>query len=233
MKRSGNCPQKAEGKEPFFDKDLAKIFIWRSTLRIESIFKTLSYHGVNLGEGEINSLIAELANYNTAMAGIKEEIGRYKKKAKNRRYGYERDIERARMGDNASLFRLIEWDKGWLFVDWVKNKILEAQYNWDNDFLQKIGEALSAEPRVRKPIDSNDKEERRLILKTMEAFIPYYTMQNPEVPKSKIVNKVIRAFFDGFNEKWDHWLREDAKDEHISKDLDYFRQYIKRHLNTG
>jgi hypothetical protein len=232
MKRSGICPPKTDGKEPFFDRDLAKIFEWRFILRIETIFKTLSQYNVKLGEEEIKLLIMELLN-NVGLAGIREEIERYKTKTKNRRYGYKEDIERARMGDNASLFRLVEWDKGWLFVDWVKNKILEAQDNWDNDFLQKMGEALSAEPRIRKPIDANDKEERRLILKTMEAFIPYYTTHNPEVPKSKIVNKVIKAFFEGFNEKWDHWLREDAKDEHISKDLDYFRQYIKRHLNTG
>jgi hypothetical protein len=217
----------------FFDVDLARIFIERSTLKIKRIFEHLLYQNYKISKKDIPCLIDEILG-NMLFPALKDEIGRYRKKSKNRRYDYKKDIERAREGNNKSLCRLIEWDKDWLFIDWVKNRVLQAQEERDNRFIKELGEAVGAVPRIQRPIAAEDREERKLMIRTMEAAIPYHLSKSPPASRRKTFNWVTKVFFDAFfyyglpdREPWY------SQEKDISTNLDSFRQYIKRHLTIN
>ena len=86
---------------------------------------------------------------------IKSEWVRYQKK--NNR-DYLNDIKKARdEGNNSALINLLEWDQAWLKIDWVIDKILQAQDRIDFPFLKIVGEAIAKQPgsiiRPMKDID--------------------------------------------------------------------------------
>jgi hypothetical protein len=209
------------------DIDLVKVLYKRSILKIERIFKELLLRGVEISEKDIRCLTDEIIK-NMLFPTRNDEIERYRKKSKNR-YDYKEDIERAREGNNESLSRLIEWDKGWLFIDWVENRILQAQEEGDNQFIKSLGEAVGAVPRIQRPIAAEDREDRKLIIRTMEAFILYYLSKSPPAFRRKTFNRITRVFFNAF-QNWEIWQSQEFADKDISTNLDYFRQYIKRHL---
>lgn len=56
----------------------------------------------------------------------------------------EDTIKKAKRGDKKSIFRLVEWDKNWLFADWAKKKILIADGIDNRDFLEDIADAIKS-----------------------------------------------------------------------------------------
>ncbi len=72
------------------------------------------------------------------------EIDRYEKKHKEDMlitYGKARD------GDDNSLWKLIKWDKSWLFIDWVRSKILEKENEDDRLFFSRLSDAIKKNTR--------------------------------------------------------------------------------------
>jgi hypothetical protein len=216
---------------PFFDRDLAKIFYERSILKVERIFETLLHYKFEISEKDIPCLTDEIGK-NMLIPALEDEIKRYRTKPKNRRYGYEEDIERARKGNNESLLRLVEWDKGWLFIDWVKNRILQAQEKGDTEFIKVLGEAVGAQPRIQIPIAVMDREDQKLIIFTMEAVIPYYLTKKPSASRRESFNRVTKVFFDAL-QNWESGGQSAFINKGIGMSLDYFRRYIKRHLTIN
>ena len=45
----------------------------------------------------------------------------------------------AKNGSDSALFKLIEWDKSYLFLGWVKKRILDAQGRADSNFFYRLG----------------------------------------------------------------------------------------------
>jgi len=211
---------------PFFDPDLAKIFNERLPLKIDRIIEKLFYHGYKISEKDVPGLIDEIIK--NMISALFNEMERYGKSSQNKGYGYKKDIERARKGNNESLFRLIAWNKGWLFIDWVKNRIIQAQEEMDTEFFKSLGEAVKAEPKVQPPIHAEDKEDRKLIISTMEAAIPYYLSKSPPGSRQKIINRFIKELFNALGDK------EPWEGKPFTTDIDYFRRYIKeRHLSIN
>ena len=55
-------------------------------------------------------------------------------------------------GHNKSLFRLIAWDKRWLWKDWVKRKILSAEIDDDRAFFEQLADALKSRKGWRRTL---------------------------------------------------------------------------------
>ena len=53
-----------------------------------------------------------------------------------------RTINKAKRGDNRSLFRLIEWDKKMIYENWVKQKVLKAIEIDDEEFRAYVFEDI-------------------------------------------------------------------------------------------
>lgn len=81
-----------------------------------------------------------LENYQKSLESIlKEEKQCYRRMYKE---AIEQTEKRATKGDDAATFRLIKWDKEWLFKDWVKKRILAADCLGDRKFIVGIAESL-------------------------------------------------------------------------------------------
>lgn len=75
---------------------------------------------------------------------INNELAKYKRKYTS---DYINDIKKARDEDNKkALYNLLEWDKAWLKMDWVVERILQAQDKDDFNFLRTVGEAIAKQP---------------------------------------------------------------------------------------
>jgi hypothetical protein len=71
-------------------------------------------------------------------------LKRYKRKNRN---DYFDDINKARSENNKrSLCKLLEWDKAWLKMNWVVEKIIQAQEKDKFDFLKSVGAAIAKQP---------------------------------------------------------------------------------------
>ena len=94
---------------------------------------------------------------------------RYKKKYP--KSNFLRDLFDIDTKDKA-LFRIVSFDKAWLFTDFVKNRTLRAQEEGDRIFLRSLGEAIAKESRI-KPLraDGELSEVYQRVLDFAEAFI--------------------------------------------------------------
>ena len=57
-------------------------------------------------------------------------------------------LPKARLGDTQALLRVLAVDKALLAVDWVQNRIKEAQLCGDWEFFKKLGKAVTKRPGV-------------------------------------------------------------------------------------
>lgn len=134
-------------QEIYNDPDLKWIITRRALVRFLVSFSAI--------EKEKYEEKVELILVKEIESFIKNELTRYKKK--NRR-DYFDDIRKARGEDNKrSLYKLLEWDKAWLKVDWVIENILRAQDRDDFDFLKSVGDAVAKQPgSSTKPMTEKD-----------------------------------------------------------------------------
>lgn len=63
-------------------------------------------------------------------------------KKKNKGETIETSEMKARKEDKGALWRLIRWNKEWLFKDWVRKKILLAEALGDREFLGNLSKAI-------------------------------------------------------------------------------------------
>lgn len=143
------------------EKDLKWIISRRSLFRYLDVFfpesagtlEGLKGKNVRVDEEEVEEKLKLILDKEIE-SFIKNELGRYKRKNDGDYFG---DIGKARDGKNRFLFKLLEWDKAWLKIDWVIEIILQAQDRDDFDFLRRVGEAIAKRPGSRiKPITEKD-----------------------------------------------------------------------------
>ena len=203
-------------ENPFLDEDLAEIISARIALRAKKIIELI--YGIPYERRSKNALrdmiiegTLEKFRKHEIEIRLSGEIQKYKKR--NRGRGYLSDIEKAREGNNESLCRLIAWDKAWLFISWVREKILEAQENGDMSFIVGVGNAVSKEPGMRTVINAADKDRRRRIIDFVEAVI--VDRQKDSIPE--IIDSV------------HEWLNQEGFLPEELSDKQYFVKYLKRH----
>ena len=160
------------------------------------------------------------------LARFEKELRRYEKKNGS---SYLEDIEKAWNKDkfpqskndadrlsamNWRLCRLITWDKAWITIKEVQERILEAQESGDFAFIKDFGEALAKQPGCcpKPKIDAELAE----ILRTFADRHPMET----QAPQFR------RGMHDYlYTENGDKVREDDPKEI----DFDYFDKWLKRH----
>ncbi len=77
-------------------------------------------------------------------AVLDEDKQEYEKRYKEK---FEDTENRAIKGDDEAIFRLVRWNKDWLFKDWVKNKIVISEALSNREFLKGISQAMKETKR--------------------------------------------------------------------------------------
>lgn len=207
-----------EYKEPFFDKDLAAIILDRVKMRCKKLSEFIFKNAPDMIDTrkDIDSAMDNFRK-DEIYFRLNREIERYKKAKRNHRHDYQSDIENARAGGKESLFRLIAWDKAWLFVPWVKERILEAQEERDAAFIKEIGAAVAKEPGARTVINAVDKDNRKAIFDLMAAVV--------SVAHEKYGDENMQMVIDAFHEGL---FDSDILPEALIEQKEFMRQ-LQRH----
>lgn len=137
----------AQRQEIYNDPDLKWIITQRTLVRFLVSFSEIEKEKYEEKVKPI--LVKEIESF------IKNELKRYRRKNNS---DYLSDIKKARGEDDKySLFNLLEWDKAWLRMDWVVEKIIQAQEKDDFDFLKSVGNAIAKQPgSSTKPMTEKD-----------------------------------------------------------------------------
>lgn len=126
----------AQRQEIYNDPDLKWIITQRTLVRFLVSFSEIEKEKYEEKVKPI--LVKEIESF------IKNELKRYRRKNNS---DYLSDIKKARGEDDKySLLNLLEWDKAWLKMDWVVEKIIQAQEKDDFDFLKSVGNAIAKQP---------------------------------------------------------------------------------------
>lgn len=140
---------------------------------------------------------------------------------------YARDIAEARTtGKEKIIIRLIQWDRAWIFIDWVKSRILDAQENGNSNFLRNIGEAISKKPGCKVGSKAMG---GKLIILLSKAVIIYCRTHYPE----KEIREALKSLYDQLYNNWHKMHKEVSPDFWLLYDRDYFFKYLKRHGVIG
>jgi len=176
-----------EKKEPFFDEELADIIRNRAVSRCMkmSVFLIKNFQNELITANDVLSAIENFVSDEIHVRLIKE-VDKYAKR--NHPHDYRSDIDKARIGNRESLCRIIAWDKAWLFMPWVKEKILEAQEDMDMKLIKSIGAAVSREPGVKTVVNAADKENRQEIIKFMTWAISLFHQNFRDENMNKIID---------------------------------------------
>ena len=207
-----------------FDPDLAKVLMRRWEFKIDHFVRIVKRYNPEISVKTAHNKTRTFF-HKILIPALSNEVNRY---AGKNRFPYVEDIERARKGGSSSLFRLIRWDKGWLFIDWVRTRILMGQWRRDISFLKGLGEAIGREPGCEKAFTGKDSEEQKLIVELIQMLYSMY-LSRSSLRKEDALNEVIKVMFFGLEKEMREWPVE-VYDEHFYSDLNYFRQYIKRHI---
>ena len=104
-----------------------------------------------------NSTVYQIAAKKLLIDEIRKNI-RYvelnNKRAYKKKYeeSLDRVIKRAQQGDIISIGKLIKWDLSWLFVDWIKTRILIAAGIDNRELLDAIGDAVKSRKHKGKTV---------------------------------------------------------------------------------
>jgi hypothetical protein len=140
------------------------------------------------------------------------ELRKYREK-----YGsdYVDDIEKARGGEDGFLFRIVEWDKTWLSIDWVQERNADAQASGDANFREELGKAVAHKPGMSVPRT----QKRKDLLDKLQLFIDLFKVDLQNVDS-----------FKGFHEALlDIEVIPKTEDGAGLQDFDYFMKYLRRH----
>ena len=125
---------------------------------------------------------------------------------------------RAKRKDVDALFRLIKWDKEWLFKDWVKTFILTAEIKKDKKFLLGLSKAILISTRTKRKSHQDD-----LLL-----FLRQLRAAGFKFKKPRLVKDLGKFLYERFEDD------EKVDDSHpvfkvLSPRSNYFRKFLKRH----
>jgi hypothetical protein len=224
--RAKSEPMKLEdfaSKRMMLLEDIFKIIEYRCLYILQKVQEALIETGVDIASSENRDhwvpYLKTLIDLEWAVF-LRNELPQYIKKF--HKSDYLKHIEDAKT-KNSSLFRIIGWDKAWLFADWVKWKVLDAQEKGDLKFLKAMGEAISKKPKARTMIKSKDKKATELVLHLFKAWCVYYKTY-PERTKYNSIDEAILGMYEALSSPNGlTWFPEEFTD------FDYFRKYLKRH----
>ena len=144
---------------------------------------------------------------------LSDQIERYYQK---HGANYGDDVREAKT-DNNRLFRIISWDKQWLYVDWVKEKIIAAQESRDYGFMKDLGAAVAREPGSYRRLNE-DEDNRKRLIDFMQYAISHLAVTDP----NRNIRQFIKDVHKLFNENG--MFPDDS-----FSDLEYFFTFLKRH----
>ena len=203
------------------DKDWREIIRIRSCKKLEKILKFLRDRGLNrLGLLENSASRKKLSeNLITHQISIfySNELERYRKRYP--KSNYIQDINEAKT-KNLKLFRIIKWDKAWIYAEWVKKKVIDAQEDRDLKFLKDLGEAIARKPQAKKlvePHKSKNKGEKEFILIFMECYVAAAVTKYSQAEVYQMIKKVYEKLL----------ISGVLPDELL--DFNYFMRYLRRH----
>jgi hypothetical protein len=196
-------------------RDIFDIVKTRCLTRREKMRRVMEEYGIPVPSEDVHFefiLEREMMGYQL------EQNTRYKKKYPQS--DILRDLLNINTKDKA-LFRLIQFDKAWLFTDTVKKRTLRAQEEGDRTFLRGLGEAIGEEPKIKplRPSPSKeDSENHQRVIDYAEAFLDSKRANSPDM---KLPRRSILDLHDLLlNRTWvPDKLREDG---------DYFRRFLER-----
>ena len=209
-------------------KDLEKIIIERFGLKFEKFRDSIINHGfmndvdpmhysdyIEICGREILGRVISLM--------LHDELKSYKRRF---RTDFAQDIEKARNGNHRILFRLISWDKAWLYMGWAKNMVLKAQEEGNTEFLKDLGDAVRAEIKYQKQAGNRhvDRQKRNAIIDFMRTAIIHHKAQIPSLANDK---KKIDMIIGIYGKALSHSYPE--LDEKLFQEEGYLRKYLKRH----
>jgi hypothetical protein len=141
-------------------RDTVEIIKPRCFVRMEKMRRVMEEYGMPLPPKDVHfeSVLKR------EMVGYQVELARHYKK-KFPKSSYLRDIFNAST-KNGSFFRIVSFDRAWLFIDWARERILKAQEDGDRSFLKGLGEHIALEPKI-KPLSPNYQR----VLDFSEAYI--------------------------------------------------------------
>lgn len=139
------------------------------------------------------------------LAVFTDEFDRYKKKFK---IDIFKDLKEAREGDNRSLRHLLQWDRTWLKMGWVTDRIIDAQNTYDFKLIAEFGDALNMKPGCI------TKSKHRDLLEQLKPFCDATGFGDGEI-------KSIRGM-------WEFLCERDIIDDEL-RDFDYFVKYLRRY----
>jgi len=196
------------------DKDIKWIISQRSLVRFLDLYfpkangnlDKLKGIDVHIEEAEVKNKLETLKDKELDYFTL-NELPRYQKKKNS---DYLSDIKKARdENDSRSLLNLLEWDKAWLKMNWVADRILQGQDHDDFEFLKSVGKAIAKQPGCN---------------------------TKPMSEKNSVRN--IKLLFDLFDiRREDHTLIRDLHSRLIKvgiisdqkADYNYFGKWLKRH----
>lgn len=136
--------------------------------RMEKVRRVMKEYGMSVPPEDVHLKLVlgrEIFSYQLEM--------NKKYKDKYSKSSFLRDLFDIDTKDRA-LFRIVSFDKAWLFTDLVKKRTLRAQEDGDRTFLKGLGEAIAKEPKI-KPIRAAPPGERsenyQRVLDFAEAYI--------------------------------------------------------------
>ncbi|MEI7636338.1 MAG: hypothetical protein WCJ37_03480 [Syntrophus sp. (in: bacteria)] len=154
--------------------------------RMERMRGVMASYGMTCPPKEIHSefiIEREILGY---QSGMHEH---YKKKYP--KSSFLRDLLDIDTKDKA-LFRIISFDKAWLFTAFVKERTIRAQEEGDRSFLRRLGEAIAVEPKI-KPLRLSPSDNYQRVLDFAEAFLD---SQRAESPDMKLPRGILHKLHD-------------------------------------
>lgn len=141
-----------------------------------------------------------------------KEIKRFRKDYqhkynKKNRENISDTVKKAQKGSTDALCKLIAWDKTWLYVDWVKERVLAAQSVDDKNFLKLISQSLARTSRVHERTEHP------------QWFMRFKFFKDSGI---KLDSKFVKEIFE-------HLCTYEYTFPEELRDLPYFRKFLKRH----
>jgi len=214
----------AEMNQIINNKDWREIFAIKSIKKLEHVLKFLKdmrRHDIAqlglLKDPVSRKKLSERLSYHQIGIFFSNELLRYRKRYP--KSNYFQDVNEAQT-NNSKLFRIIRWDKAWIYAEWVKKKVIDAQEDHDLNFLKGLGEAIASRPQSRKlvaPQKSSGKKDREFILNFMECYVAAAVTKYPQTEVYERIKEVYEKLA----------LSEVLPDE--LRGFDYFMRYLRRH----
>jgi hypothetical protein len=197
------------------DKDLLRILINRTVRKSKLFAKMLSKNYLWIDD---ENYLTRFAIGTRQLELLDREVKSYKEK--NISSAYLDDIKLAREGDDKSLCQIIEWDKEWLYVPWVKERILIANERKTDELLPKVGKAIARKSKRKRNIHSKYLQEEELIM--IDAVITSWIAENPGKDPKEIVDDLLKVMAKYWDENTDEPIP-------FATDKDYLIKYLRRH----